>query len=84
MSRGGWTRPPGRRYASPVSRRDLWEARERAGLRIDFLVAEAWSAHVREQLTEARRAQQARRQEANRQELLGILAEMRRRGWRTR
>jgi hypothetical protein len=51
---------------------------------VDALVNEAWSAHVREQVGEARRAQKARREEANREQLLRILAELRRRGWKTR
>jgi hypothetical protein len=67
-----------------VDRRDLWLARALARLEVDVLVDEAWSAHVREQNEQARLEQQARQDEANRQELLATLAEMRCRGFSTR
>ena len=67
-----------------MSRRDPGKARALAKRRLDALVREAWCAHVRDEVTAARRVQQARREEANRQELLAILAAMRRRGWKTR
>ena len=66
-----------------MSRASAEQARARATRRIDALVSEAWSEHVRAQVARARRAQQARLEEANRQQLLAILDEMRRRGWKT-
>jgi hypothetical protein len=67
-----------------VKRRSPRRTRALAKLKADALVREAWSAHVREQASESGRAQRAKREEANRQELLAILAAMRRRGWKTR
>ncbi len=67
-----------------MSRQRAERARARARRRVDALVSEAWAEHVRERVAETRRAQLARLEEANRQQLLGILAEMRRRGWKTR
>jgi hypothetical protein len=67
-----------------VSPRRATEIRARARRRIDALVGEAWAEHVRERAAQARLAQRARREEANRQQLLRILAQMRRRGWKTR
>ena len=66
-----------------MSRARAEGARARAARRIDALVREAWAEHVRGQVVLARRAQQAPQEEANRQQLLAILAEMRRRGWKT-
>jgi hypothetical protein len=67
-----------------VSRRSADQVRARARRRIDALVSEAWSEHVRESVAQDRRAQQARQDEANLQQLLRILARMRRRGSNTR
>ncbi len=67
-----------------MSRRRAEQIRARVRRRIDAIVGEAWSEQVRERVAQARRAQQARREEANRQQLLRILAQIRRRGWKTR
>ncbi len=67
-----------------MSRWTAEQARAGAGRRIDTLVSEAWADYVRERAAETRRAQRARQEEANRQQLLRILAAMRRRGWKTR
>jgi hypothetical protein len=84
VSHDGWTARGLGRYASPVDRRDKRRALLLASLKADALVSEAWEAHIRDETARGWREQQARREEANREELLGILAQMRRRGWKTR
>lgn len=51
---------------------------------MDAIVSEAWAEHVRGEAVRAQRVQEDRRDQANRDELLAILAELRRRGWTTR
>ena len=67
-----------------MDRRTLRRARALARLKVDAIVGEAWAEHVRGEAVRALRVQENRRDQANRDELLAILAELRRRGWTTR